>query len=89
MPKFIKVNDIRLNVDDISQYRPVNEGQKTAVLFRNANEENVFNIPVQDFDALVEKGNDDSHVLVAQMRRLCESLDRLSVRIPSSIRMHL
>lgn len=48
-------------------------------------------ITEEDFTKTIsENNNSDSHKDIIQIgRRLIEALDRLSMRIPSSIRMHL
>jgi len=48
-----------------------------------------FAVDRKQFEDAIEKKNNDIDKLVSISRRLIEAIDRLSLRIPTSIRMHM
>lgn len=91
MKLIILEDNQRINADMIESYRPsAKDPNKTVIDFARTGSQLVADITVEKLDQLItDAGNRNVSQLNSIARRLTESLDRLSARIPSSIRMHM
>lgn len=89
MPTFVKIHDTRLNADNISNYAPAADDAGKTCLRLTDGTVVIFDISPEELDKLIAAAREEKHDNAPLIRRLTEAIDRLSMRIPSSIRMHM
>ena len=91
MKLIILEDNQRINADMIESYRPsAKDPNKTVIDFARTGAQLVVDVPAEQLDKHIkDTGEHNVSQLTSVVRRLIESLDRLTVHIPTSIRMHM
>ena len=86
MAKFIKLNNgSYVNIDDIRSINP--RGERAVILFKL---QGTLDIDKSDMENIVaESKKKDASEFSSVMNKLITAVERLTVRIPSSIRLHM
>lgn len=86
---FIKLNNVRINLDAINFYRPSMDFQETVVFYKGVDSPVSYDIPVTEFDKLVKEASNKTDSLEYAIKRLTETINALPSRMPTSVRMRL
>ena len=89
--KFICIGTTRINADHIDTYQPKSDDKnKTEIYLAGCDNPIVIDLPVHELDHIVNDAIDSKgDKLIFHLKQLTEALNRLTVHIPTSIRMHM
>ena len=86
---FYKFNNPRTGEEyfvNMDQVESATYGEKDTILLRGKNQN--FPVRKEQFEAAIQK-KDENSTLVSVLNRLVQATERLTVHIPSSIRLHM